>query len=64
MYSCANYPRGCRGRVNIDGAKCADCVSLKLRRPSAFSSPFAQSRDYRRSLPSERDSPFRQTRLE
>ncbi|KGO77972.1 hypothetical protein PITC_025000 [Penicillium italicum] len=26
MYSCANYPRGCRGRVNRQGAKCSDCV--------------------------------------
>lgn len=29
MYSCANYPRGCRGRCNIQGGKCNDCtVSL------------------------------------
>jgi hypothetical protein len=26
MYSCINYPRGCRGRVNVQGGKCADCV--------------------------------------
>ena len=26
MYSCVNYPRGCRGRVNVPGAKCADCM--------------------------------------
>ncbi len=26
MFSCANYPRGCRGRVNISGGKCPDCV--------------------------------------
>ncbi|CAI7660720.1 hypothetical protein PCG10_004854 [Penicillium crustosum] len=52
MYSCANYPRGCRGRVNRQGAKCSDCVSLNLRRP-AFASPFAQTRDYKRALPSE-----------
>ncbi|PKY06187.1 hypothetical protein P168DRAFT_316207 [Aspergillus campestris IBT 28561] len=51
MYSCANYPRGCRGRANIDGGKCPDCTTLKLRRPSA--SPLAQPRDYRRALPSE-----------
>lgn len=25
MYSCINQPRGCRGRVNQRGAKCADC---------------------------------------
>ncbi|KAF4206677.1 hypothetical protein CNMCM8980_007081 [Aspergillus fumigatiaffinis] len=61
MFSCANYPRGCRGRANIDGGKCPDCVSLKLRRPSALSSPLAQPRDYRRALPSEilNDSPYR-----
>jgi len=54
MYSCANYPRGCRGRVNIPGGKCADCVSLNLRRPqSPFSSPFAQPREYRRALKTE-----------
>lgn len=29
MYSCANYPRGCRGRCNTLGGKCTDCtVSL------------------------------------
>ncbi|CDM35950.1 uncharacterized protein N7518_005536 [Penicillium psychrosexuale] len=50
MYSCANYPRGCRGRVNRQGAKCSDCVSLNLRRPA---SPFAQPREYKRALPSE-----------
>ncbi|OJJ48240.1 hypothetical protein ASPZODRAFT_14388 [Penicilliopsis zonata CBS 506.65] len=54
MYSCSNYPRGCRGRVNIQGGKCPDCIQLKLRRPSSLSSsPFAQPRDYRRALPSE-----------
>ncbi|KAH8433254.1 hypothetical protein N8T08_009999 [Aspergillus melleus] len=60
MYSCANYPRGCRGRVNIQGGKCPDCVQLKLRRPTS-PSPFAQPRDYRRALPSEilNDSPFK-----
>ncbi|KAJ5104809.1 hypothetical protein NUU61_002156 [Penicillium alfredii] len=52
MYSCANYPRGCRGRVNRQGAKCSDCVTLNLRRP-ASASPFAQPRDYKRMLPSE-----------
>ncbi|KKK14008.1 hypothetical protein ARAM_006256 [Aspergillus rambellii] len=52
MFSCANYPRGCRGRVNIQGAKCSDCVQLNLRRPLS-SSPFVQPRDYRRALPSE-----------
>ncbi|KAL2220086.1 hypothetical protein M432DRAFT_298186 [Thermoascus aurantiacus ATCC 26904] len=30
MYSCANYSRGCRGRVNVPGGKCADCVSLHV----------------------------------
>lgn len=30
MYSCANYPRGCRGRANIEGGKCADCVVCSL----------------------------------
>ena len=30
MYSCANYPRGCRGRANIQGGKCADCVVCSL----------------------------------
>lgn len=41
MYSCANYPRGCRGRVNTQGGKCADCVvctcgldSSKLKYPT------------------------------
>jgi hypothetical protein len=29
MYSCANQPRGCRGRVNSQGAKCKDC-SVRL----------------------------------
>ncbi|KAJ5317637.1 hypothetical protein PENANT_c038G11095 [Penicillium antarcticum] len=52
MYSCANYPRGCRGRVNRQGSKCSDCVSLNLRRP-ASASPFAQPREYKRMLPSE-----------
>ncbi|GAQ40788.1 hypothetical protein AtubIFM55763_006910 [Aspergillus tubingensis] len=61
MFSCANYPRGCRGRVNIQGGKCSDCVQLKLRRPLS-ASPFAQPRDYRRALPSEilNDSPFKE----
>ncbi|RMJ27950.1 hypothetical protein PHISP_01147 [Aspergillus sp. HF37] len=61
MYSCINYPRGCRGRANIQGGKCADCVSLNLRRPaSGSSSVFSQPRDYRRALPSELlgDSPY------
>ncbi|OJJ58283.1 hypothetical protein ASPSYDRAFT_1045764 [Aspergillus sydowii CBS 593.65] len=60
MFSCANYPRGCRGRVNISGGKCPDCVQLNLRRP-ASSSPFAQPRDYRRVLPSEilQNSPYK-----
>ncbi|KAJ9263452.1 hypothetical protein DTO212C5_7538 [Paecilomyces variotii] len=48
MYSCANYPRGCRGRVNIPGGKCSDCMTLKLRRPSALSSPLSQPRDHYR----------------
>ncbi|KAL1956777.1 hypothetical protein VTO42DRAFT_6831 [Malbranchea cinnamomea] len=48
MYSCANYPRGCRGRVNIEGTKCSTCVSLNLRRPSAGSSPFSSTPAYRR----------------
>lgn len=26
MYSCSNYPRGCRGRCNIQGGKCSDCT--------------------------------------
>jgi hypothetical protein len=26
MYSCANYPRGCRGRSNTPGGRCGDCV--------------------------------------
>ncbi|KAJ5145751.1 uncharacterized protein N7515_000315 [Penicillium bovifimosum] len=52
MYSCANYPRGCRGRVNSLNTKCSDCVALNLRRP-AFASPFAQPREYKRMLPSE-----------
>lgn len=30
MYSCANYPRGCRGRANVEGGKCADCVVCSL----------------------------------
>ncbi|KAJ5381808.1 uncharacterized protein N7496_004236 [Penicillium cataractarum] len=65
MYSCANYPRGCRGRVNRQGAKCSDCVTLNLRRP-ASASPFAQPRDYKRTLPSERfsDSAFKVSDLE
>ncbi|KAF7713015.1 Uncharacterized protein PECH_003839 [Penicillium ucsense] len=65
MFSCANYPRGCRGRVNRDGAKCSDCVTLNLRRP-ASASPFAQPRDYKRALPSERlrDSVFNRSDLE
>lgn len=25
MYSCINYPRGCRGRVNDEGGKCTTC---------------------------------------
>lgn len=25
MYSCANYPRGCRGRCNVPGGRCEDC---------------------------------------
>ncbi|KAL1967724.1 hypothetical protein VTN77DRAFT_2981 [Rasamsonia byssochlamydoides] len=54
MYSCANYPRGCRGRVNIPGGKCSDCVTLNLRRPSSLSSsPFAQNREYRRPIRTE-----------
>ncbi|KAJ5573538.1 uncharacterized protein N7459_007965 [Penicillium hispanicum] len=52
MYSCANYPRGCRGRVNQKGAKCADCKTLNLRRP-ASASPFAQPRTFKRQLPSQ-----------
>ncbi|KAF3395725.1 hypothetical protein F1880_006732 [Penicillium rolfsii] len=88
MFSCANYPRGCRGRVNRQGAKCSDCVvcreratvcteettqiltdslrqTLNLRRP-ASASPFAQPRDYKRVLPSERlsDSAFKVSDLE
>ncbi|PYH80474.1 hypothetical protein BO82DRAFT_403263 [Aspergillus uvarum CBS 121591] len=61
MFSCANYPRGCRGRVNINGGKCPDCVQLKLRHPRS-TSPFAQPRDYRRALPSEilNDSPYKE----
>ncbi|KAJ5113865.1 hypothetical protein N7456_002399 [Penicillium angulare] len=54
MYSCANYPRGCRGRVNKEGTKCSDCRQLNLRRPSSpSSSPFAQPRNFKRQLPSE-----------
>ncbi|KAL1987207.1 hypothetical protein VTN96DRAFT_4539 [Rasamsonia emersonii] len=56
MYSCANYPRGCRGRVNVPGAKCSDCLSLNLRRPSSLSSPFAQNREYRRPIRTDRQS--------
>ncbi|KAJ5908317.1 hypothetical protein N7495_000999 [Penicillium taxi] len=52
MYSCANQPRGCRGRVNQRGSKCSDCRQLNLRRP-ASSSPFAQPRNFKRQLPSE-----------
>ncbi|KAL5356499.1 hypothetical protein BJX96DRAFT_171668 [Aspergillus floccosus] len=60
MFSCANYPRGCRGRANIEGGKCSDCVQLNLRRPRP-ASPFAQPRDYRRALPSEilNNSPYK-----
>ncbi|KAL1974513.1 hypothetical protein VTN31DRAFT_4717 [Thermomyces dupontii] len=52
MYSCVNYPRGCRGRVNVEGTKCSDCISLNLRRPSErrVASPFAQNREYRRPI--------------
>ncbi|BDD58635.1 hypothetical protein MPDQ_004705 [Monascus purpureus] len=65
MFSCVNYPRGCRGRVNIEGTKCADCVALKLRRPSS-PSPFAQPRDYRRALPSEilGSSPYKEPSMQ
>ncbi|KAJ5688974.1 hypothetical protein N7462_003366 [Penicillium macrosclerotiorum] len=65
MFSCANYPRGCRGRANRDGEKCSDCKQLNLRRPSS-ASPFAQPRDYKRVLPSEmlRDSAFKVSDLE
>ncbi|KAJ5562393.1 hypothetical protein N7535_003154 [Penicillium sp. DV-2018c] len=52
MFSCSNYSRGCRGRVNKMGEKCSDCVALNLRRP-AFASPLAQPREYKRMLPSE-----------
>ncbi|EEH17701.1 hypothetical protein PABG_00264 [Paracoccidioides brasiliensis Pb03] len=51
MYSCANYPRGCRGRVNTEGGRCADCVTANLRRP-ASPSPFSPLRgqpNYRRA---------------
>ncbi|KAL4863262.1 hypothetical protein BDV12DRAFT_189821 [Aspergillus spectabilis] len=61
MFSCANYPRGCRGRANISGGKCSDCVQLNLSRPARSTSPFAQPRDYRRALPSEilENSPYK-----
>lgn len=26
MYSCVNYPRGCRGRTNAAGTRCSTCV--------------------------------------
>ncbi|RAO70802.1 uncharacterized protein BHQ10_006814 [Talaromyces amestolkiae] len=49
MYSCSNYPRGCRGRCNIQGGKCSDCTSLNLRRPRTMASPFAQNQgEFRR----------------
>ncbi|KAJ5223468.1 hypothetical protein N7468_008010 [Penicillium chermesinum] len=53
MYSCANYPRGCRGRTNREGTKCSDCRQLNLRRPGT-ASPFAQPHIFKRQLPSER----------
>ncbi|KAJ5861792.1 uncharacterized protein N7529_009102 [Penicillium soppii] len=46
MYSCANYSRGCRGRVNRQGTKCTDCISLNLRR-AVFASKFAQPRKHK-----------------
>ncbi|EZF23073.1 hypothetical protein H112_04176 [Trichophyton rubrum D6] len=58
MYSCVNYPRGCRGRVNIDGAKCATCVASNLRRPaspSPFGSAFRSQPAYRRAWLDEKN---------
>ncbi|KAJ5919730.1 hypothetical protein N7454_009565 [Penicillium verhagenii] len=57
MFSCANYPRGCRGRVNKEGTKCSDCRQLNLRRPGS-ASPFAQPRNFKRQLPSEMRAEF------
>ncbi|OAX77640.1 hypothetical protein ACJ72_08059 [Emergomyces africanus] len=48
MYSCANYSRGCRGRVNSQGGKCANCLSSNLRRPGS-SSPLRGQQNYRRA---------------
>ncbi|CRG87171.1 hypothetical protein PISL3812_04188 [Talaromyces islandicus] len=50
MYSCANYPRGCRGRCNTQGGKCNDCTVLNLRRPNNSFSPFVPTRDLRRPV--------------
>ncbi|KZZ86687.1 hypothetical protein AAP_06306 [Ascosphaera apis ARSEF 7405] len=58
MYSCANYPRGCRGRCNVPGGRCEDCKIQKLRRPgfqSPFASPFGHNARYER--PWEKYSP-------
>ncbi|KAI9684107.1 MAG: hypothetical protein M1829_003377 [Trizodia sp. TS-e1964] len=41
MYSCVNYARGCRGRSNVNGGRCADCRSLNLRKPAAAPRAFA-----------------------
>ncbi|KAL2362735.1 hypothetical protein RJZ56_004379 [Blastomyces dermatitidis] len=51
MYSCANYSRGCRGRVNTPGGKCATCVASNLRRPASASpfSPLRGQANYRRA---------------
>ncbi|KMU84787.1 hypothetical protein CIHG_02570 [Coccidioides immitis H538.4] len=52
MYSCVNYPRGCRGRVNVQGAKCSTCIASNLRRPgssSPFSSALRSHKTYKRS---------------
>lgn len=43
MFSCANYPRGCRGRVFHNGQKCRDCVTFNFRRPARSSSSSVSS---------------------
>jgi hypothetical protein len=61
MYSCVNQPRGCRGRVNSQGAKCKDC-SVRCRTNVAVYSgsdlTFSQMYNYRK--PSSHTSVFSQ----
>ncbi|OQV03932.1 hypothetical protein CLAIMM_08902 [Cladophialophora immunda] len=52
MFSCSNQPRGCRGRCDTAGGKCAECRMYNFRsRPSRpFRSVLTQPLNVRSGL--------------